>query len=212
MLIVIEGTSAAGKTTWCRRFAEGHALFEGEPSAPPEPPGASDPDPADPDGVSRYWIDANAWRWTVACEMSEKLGWVVCDTDPFKLHWTWTLWTGGLASSAYWEASREFSRSAFANGTLGLADLILFADLDPQTLCRQKANDPTRTRSRHEMHLRIAPALKRWYSAIAAIDPDRVQFRLPADGLQAEHLALGPRPVRSGTALFDRLMSELERF
>jgi hypothetical protein len=212
MLIAIEGASAAGKTTWCRRFARGRVLFEGEPSAPPEPPGASDPDPADACEASRYWIDVNARRWTEARERSERLGWTICDTDPFKLHLAWTLWTEGLASSAYWKASREFSRLAFANSTLGLADLILFADLDAETLRHQKANDPTRTRSRHEMHIRIAPALRRWYSAMAAIDPNRVQFRLPTDGLQAEHCALGPRSVRTGTALFDRHMGELDRY
>lgn len=211
MLIVIEGASAAGKTTWCRRFVGGRVLFEGEPAAEHEPAGASNPDPEDVRGAARYWVDVNARRWTTACAMAANLGWIACDTDPFKLHWTWTLWTEGLASSAYWEASREFNRLAFAKGTLGLADLILFADLDATTLRRQKTNDPTRTRSRHEMHVRIAPALKRWYSAMAAIDPDRVQFRLPADGLQAEHLALGPRPERSGTALFDCFMGELDR-
>ena len=211
MLIAIEGASAAGKTTWCRRFAAGRVLFEGEPPSGPEPAGASDPDPADVQGVARYWIDVNARRWTTACAMSAHLGWMACDTDPFKLHWTWTLWVEGLASSAYWNACRELSRLAFANGTLGLADLVLFADLDADTLRRQKANDPTRTRSRHEMHLRIAPALKRWYAAMAAIEPDRVLFRLPADGLQPAHLALGPRPERSGTALFDRFMNELRQ-
>jgi hypothetical protein len=184
VVIVIEGASAAGKTTWCRKFAGERVLFEGEPPAGPEPAGASDPDPADARGAARYWIDVNARRWTTACAMAANLGWMVCDTDPFKLHWTWTLWREGLASSAYWEACREFSRSAFAMGTLGLADLILFADADAETLRCQKANDPTRTRSRHDMHVRIAPALKRWYSAIAAIDPERVQFRLPAEGLQ----------------------------
>ena len=41
MLIVVEGASAARKTTWCRRFAADRALFEGEPATEPEPAGAS---------------------------------------------------------------------------------------------------------------------------------------------------------------------------
>jgi hypothetical protein len=211
MVIVIEGASAAGKTTWCRRFADGRALLEGEPPAGAEPVGASDPNPAEPRRVARYWTLANTRRWTTACAMADEHGWVACDTDPFKLHWTWTLWVNGLASSAYWEASREFSRSAFADRILGLPDLVLFADLDAATLRHQKANDPTRARVRHEMHIRIAPALKRWYRAMAALDPNRVQFDLPANGLGAAHLKLGPRPERTSAALFDRFMSELER-
>lgn len=211
MLIVIEGPSAAGKTTWCRRFADGRALLEGEPSAAPEPAGASDADPVDPRAVARYWIDTNARRWATACAMSDRLGWVACDTDPFKLHWTWTLWVEGLASSAYWEASRELSRSHFANETLGLPDLVFFADLDAATLRRNKARDPTRARTRHEMHIRIAPALKRWYCAMAELDPARVQFQLPPNGLEPPHLGLGRRPTRSGIAIFERFISLLDK-
>jgi hypothetical protein len=48
--------------------------------------------------------------------MAQRLGWVACDTDPFKLHWAWSLWIEGLASRAYWDACRELSRAAFADG------------------------------------------------------------------------------------------------
>jgi hypothetical protein len=210
MLIVVEGTSAAGKTTWCRRFAAGRALLEREPPTGPDPAGASDPDPADPVTVARFWADSNARRWRTACAMAERLGWVALDTDPFKLHWTWSLWVSGLASRAYWDASRETSRAAFADGALGLPDLVLFADLDAATLRRQKQSDMTRTRSRHEMHLCIAPALKRWYVAMAALDPERVRFALPT-GVSSALLRLGPRAERSGAALFDRFIAGLEK-
>jgi len=210
VIIVVEGTSAAGKTTWCRQFATSQVLCEGQPTPDPAPEGASDPNPGNPSAAAEYWVGVNARRWTTARDLSERLGWVVCDTDPFKLHWTWSLWVAGLASSEYWEASRHLFRSAFADGRLGLPDLVLFADLDPETLRRQKAGDPTRTRSRHDLHIRISAALKRWYLAMAALDPARVVFRLPANGLEIGHLQLGPRPQRSGAPLFDRLMAELD--
>lgn len=210
VLIVVEGASAAGKTTWCRRFAAGRALFEGEPPTAPAPAGASDPDPADPVAVARFWSESNASRWCTACAMGRSLGWVACDTDPFKLHWAWSLWVEGLASRPYWDACRELNRAEFGNGRLGLPDLVLFADLDATTLRRRKENDPTRTRSRHEMHIRIAPTLRRWYVAMAALDPDRVRFGLPATGLSPALLRLGPRPQRSGTVLFDRFIGALE--
>jgi hypothetical protein len=210
MLIVIEGSSAAGKTTWCRQFAGHQALLEGQPTPEPEPEGASDPNPQNPHAVAEYWAGVNARRWTTARDLSERLGWIVCDTDPFKLHWTWTLWIEGLASWDYWKASRHLFRQAFADGRLGLPDLVFFADLDPETLRRQKASDATRTRSRHGLHMRISPALKRWYLAMAALDPARVLFRLSANGLETGHLQLGPRPEHSGAPLFDRLMAELD--
>jgi len=185
-------------------------LLEGEPAANPSPPRASDRLPPDPLAVAEYWAKENARRWSKAREISERCGWVVCDTDPFKLHYSWTLWVTGLSSLEYWQRSLESSRRAFAYGRLGLPDLVFFADVGSDTLRRQKANDLTRTRSRHEMHIRICPALKRWYLAMAALDPARVEFRLPANGLEARHLQLGRRAIGSGAALFDRFMAELE--
>jgi hypothetical protein len=110
----------------------------------------------------------------------------------------------------YWQRSRELTRRAFEDGKLGLPDLVFFADLDVDTLRRQKASDLTRARHRHEMHILISPALKCWYRAMAALDPARVEFRLPVDGLEARHLRLGRRVAGSGAATFDRFMSVLE--
>jgi hypothetical protein len=210
VIIVVEGSSAAGKTTWCRQIPRDQVLFEGEPAANPSPSCAGDPLPPDPRAVAEYWANENARRWSTAREISERRGWVVCDTDPFKLHWTWALWVTGLSSLEYWQRSLAFFRRAFAEGELGLPDLVFFADLDAETLRRHKTSDQTRTRSRHEMHIRISPALKRWYLAVAALDPARVEFRLPVNGVETRHLKLGRRAEGSGAALFDRLVAELE--
>lgn len=211
MIIVVEGASAAGKTTWCRGMPREQVLFEGEPAANPAPPDASDRLPPDPLAVAEYWVGENARRWSTARAISERSGWVVCDTDPFKLHYSWTLWVTGLSSLEYWQRSREVSRQAFADRRLGLPDLVFFADVDADTLRRQKSADLTKTRSRHEMHILICPALKRWYLAMAALDPARVEFELPVNGPAARHLQLGRRAVGSGEALFDALMAELEK-
>jgi hypothetical protein len=128
----------------------------------------------------------------------------------FKLHWSWTLWVTGLSPLEYWQRCREVTRQEFEDGRLGLPDLVFFADLDVDTLRRQKAADPTRTRSRHETHILIAPALKCWYRAMPALDPVRVEFRLPVEGVEARLLRLGQRAAGSGSALFDRFMCELE--
>ena len=210
MIIVAEGASAAGKTTWCRKMPRDQVLFEGEPAANPAPPGASDRLPPDPLAVAEYWASENARRWSTARAISERCGWVVCDTDPFKLHYSWTLWVTGLSSLEYWQRSLEFSRQAFADGRLGLPDLVFFADVDADTLRRQKSADLMKTRSRHERHIRISPSLKRWYVAMAALDPARVEFQLPVNGPEAGHLQLGRRAAGSGAAVFDRFMAELE--
>jgi hypothetical protein len=186
-------------------------LFEGEPPIASPPSGASDHLPADPSAVAEYWASENARRWSTARDISDRYGWVVCDTDPFKLHWSWTLWVKGLSSLEYWQRCREVTRQAFEDGRLGLPDLVFFADLDAQTLRRQKAADLTRTRRRHEMHVSIAPALKRWYSAMAKLDPTRVQFGLPpSNGIEARHLRLGSRTGAPGAEVFDQFIAELD--
>ena len=207
MIIVIEGPSAAGKTTWCRRFAWDQMIPERS-----EREGAMAPDEAsDPVGCARYWVGNNAGRWSTAQKTAAERGWVACDTDPFKLHYSWTLWTTGVGARAYWIAAKEFCREAFGAERLGIADLVFYAGVDDATLRAQKAEDLTRTRSRHELHVRLAPALRRWYEAIDRLQPGRVQFLLPPAGMTGEILACGPRAERTGVVIFDRLMVELER-
>jgi hypothetical protein len=165
---------------------------------------------SDPVAAARYWARVNAQRWLAARNIEAKCDWVACDTDPFKLHYSWTLWKLGYASKEYWSASKEFCRNAFQAKALGIADLILYADLDEATLRAQKENDLTSSRTRFELHVRLGPALRRWYEAIDRLEPGRVLFQLPPSGLHRELLSLGRRTERTGTAIFNRLMSELD--
>jgi hypothetical protein len=52
--------------------------------------------------------------------------------------------------------------------------------------------------------------LLRWYRAIDELEPGRVRFGLPETGLTPDLLALGPRHVRSGAELFERLLARLD--
>ena len=207
MIIAIEGPSAAGKTTWCRRFAADRMIPERSKRE-----GALAPDQvADPDGCARYWIVNNAQRWSKAQQIATERGWVACDTDPFKLHFSWTQWTLGEGSLEYWTAAKEFCRDAFGARQLGIADVVMYADVNEATLRAQKAGDLTRTRSRHDLHIRLAPALRRWYEAIDRLEPGRVRYQLPPEGIDNAILAQGRRVERTGVVVFDRLMAELKR-
>jgi hypothetical protein len=72
MIIVIEGLSASGKTTWCQRHYPEITIPESSPL---------------PDLVTRpERVDArqelNDSRWGRAIEMEERRGIAVCDSDP----------------------------------------------------------------------------------------------------------------------------------
>jgi hypothetical protein len=201
VIIVVEGPSGAGKTTWCRAHGGRHALLESLPDHATVP--------TDDEGAARFWVERNIARWQEVLDRERRDGLVIVDTDPFKLHYVWSLWRTGRTSERAWTLQRDVARDAFAAGRYALADLFLVADVDEATLRDRRAKDPTRTRRNFDIHVRLRDATLRWYSVIERLEPGRVVFGLPA-ALTPAMLAKGQRRDRSGAALFDRLMLELE--
>jgi hypothetical protein len=201
VIVVVEGPSGAGKTTWCRRHGGAHALLEDLPDHSTVP--------QDSEKQARFWVDRNVARWKRVLERERRDGLVVVDVDPFKLHYVWTLWQSGQVPQREWDLQREASRAAFSAGEYALADLYLVSDIDEATLRARRDADTTRTRRGFDRHVLLRDSLLRWYRAIDALEPGRVRFELPETGLTPELLALGRRRVRSGAELFERLLTEL---
>jgi hypothetical protein len=201
VIVVVEGPSGAGKTTWCRAHGGRFALLEELPDHATVP--------AELEAQARFWVERNVARWKQVVQREKRDGLVVVDVDPFKLHYVWTLWRSGQASEREWDLQREASRAAFSAGEYALADLYLVSDIDEVTLRARRDADTTRTRRGFDTHVLLRPSLLRWYRAIDDIEPGRVLFSLPDSGLTPDLLAIGPRRVRSGSALFDRLMHAL---
>jgi hypothetical protein len=201
VIIVVEGPSGAGKTTWCRSHAGANALLEELPDHATVP--------TEPQAAARFWVERNVARWEQVLAREARDGLVVVDTDPFKLHFVWTLFRTGQVSEVEWTMQRDAARDAFATGRYALADLFLVANLDDAALRARRENDPTRTRRNFERHVLLRDSLLRWYSAIDRLEPGRVVFGLPSDGITPDLIAKGKRANRSGLDLFDQLMSEL---
>ena len=202
MNVVVEGPSGAGKTDWCRAHGGAHALLE-------EPPDHAAV-PRDLEGAARFWVERNVARWQQVLERERRDDLVVVDTDPFKLHYVWTLWRTGQASELEWTLQRDCAREAFVAGRYALADLFLVADAVEHELRARRAADRTRSRRNFERHVRLRDSLLRWYAGVDRIEPGRVILGLPDDGLDPTLLAKGPRRQRSGATLFDRLMRQLD--
>ena len=81
MIVVIEGPSVAGKTTWCRRHAP---QVVGECA-----PDGNEPDAGDPVAQTSLWSDVDCRRGQTALDLERNRQTVVCDTDPFRLHCPW---------------------------------------------------------------------------------------------------------------------------
>ena len=201
MIVVVEGASGAGKTTWCRTHAGANALLETLPDHATVP--------TEPRAAALFWVERNIARWQDVLEREARDGLVVVDTDPFKLHYVWTLFKTGQASELQWTLQRDAAREGFAAGRYALADLFLVSDVDAATLRARRDADPSRTRRNFEHHIQLRDSLLRWYRAIDRLEPGRVVFGLPAGGLTPDLLAKGKRSTRSGPDLFDRLMIEV---
>ena len=104
---------------------------------------------------------------------------------------------------------RAAARAAFAAERYALADIFLVADVDAGTRRVRRAADATRTRRNFEVHAKLHDTIIAWYRAIDRLEPGRVVFGLPPEGITPELLAHGKRERRSGLDLFDRLMREL---
>lgn len=117
MIVVVEGISAAGKTSWCRNHAQG---FVAETF-----PADRHVQPLQGQATAQYWTDWNARHWQDALSLETTNGLAVCDTDPLKLHYLWGLWQIGEAPETQWRHQLETTRRTIENRELGFADLYL---------------------------------------------------------------------------------------
>jgi len=201
VIIVVEGPSGAGKTTWCRAHGGRYTLLESLPDHAAVP--------TDPHAAATFWLERNVARWHEVVDREARDGLVVVDTDPFKLHFVWTLFQTGQASALDWTMQRDAARGAFAEGRYALADVYVVSDIDAETLRAWRDADSSRTRRNFERHVRLRDALLGWYRAIDQLEPGRVVFGLPDEGITRAMLAKGKRTTKLGPEMFDRLMGVL---
>ena len=202
MIVVVEGPSAAGKTTWCRRHFPAQTVWEA-------PAGAAPSREDDPEQAARYWLQRNEQRWAAALALEMERGLAVCDTDPFKLHYAWSLLQVGELSRSAWEVEARRHRESFAAGRLGLADLLLVSIPESSALASRREGDRSRTRRHFALHARLAEPLRSWYRAIEMLDAERVVWEHPPAGLPRERLALGSRARPTDAGAIDAILEQL---
>lgn len=201
MIIVVEGISAAGKTTWCRSHAKPYLIPETFP----------DDRKAQPDtgqGTAQYWTDWNVKRWREALAIERAKGHAVCDTDPLKLHYSWSLFQVGELPKSQWQLQSQASRQAICERRLGFVDAYFVKIIDPITARQQSDADPSRVRDRFDLHVRLQPSLIRWYTLLNEVIGGRVHWELPDGGLPLN--ILPPNRIRYDVAAFDSFVSLLE--
>jgi len=160
MIVVVEGISGSGKSTWCARHGGSHVVPEnGRLAVAPDRA-------ADPTGAAAFWAERNIDRWQAALAVERTTGHALCDTDPLKLHYVWCLWRIAEAPERDWSLELAATRQTIADGWIGFADSYLVADTDVATAQRYAMSDAKRRRSNFDLHARLRPALLEWYTAL----------------------------------------------
>jgi hypothetical protein len=196
VIVVVEGPTAAGKTMWCRRQV-GRFVPEYTPTGN---------EPADGQALARHWARVSMARWADAEELERADGVAFCDTDPVKLHYAWGMAALGLAPRAQFDRELAVLRVAFRMGRLGFADAVLVGLPDLATLQRQRDEDATRRRRNFATHVQLREPLRQWYTALDSLDPGRVVWDLPAEGVPK---LPEPRADRTSADLLDALIDAL---
>ena len=202
MIVTVEGPSAAGKTTWIydhfdSAFIDDELKVEDAPNSE-----------TSIDKVAEFWADVSKERWASVCTKEAENGMVICDADPFKLHYVWSLWSIGKVGVERWQAEKLATRNLFARGELGVSDLILINIPSQTVLEAQARNDLNRLRPSFNLHAQLSEPLRHWYEAIELLDPQRVQWAFPASDIDKIR-QIGSRDVRSGIEIFDAIMANL---
>ncbi|MDW9540576.1 hypothetical protein GOB07_32160 [Sinorhizobium meliloti] len=201
MIVVVEGVSAAGKTTWCRSHGQSYLIPETFPAD-------RKAQPLTGIATAQYWTDWNAKRWGDALQMERQKGRAICDTDPLKLHYSWCLCQIGALPKRQWELQLQTTRTALQEERLGFADAYFVKVIDYLTAKQQCEEDTSRVRDRFELHFRLQPFLVRWYELLEKALGGRVLWRLLDDGLPAD--ATLASELRYDINVFDRFVSSLE--
>ncbi len=197
MIVVVEGPSAAGKSSWVA--ARGSDNVIGESGR------VEVPDDLSGDRLATFWVEANCRRWAEAIRVEAKCGVALCDTDPLKLHYAYCLARIGAGPWEDFDIGITKATDAVRQQRLGLADIVLVSTPDDETLERQRDSDPSRRRRNFDLHRQLGPPLSDWYSTLDRLDPGRICWRFPTTT---------PEPVareRYNVDLFQAWMNLLPR-
>jgi hypothetical protein len=196
VIVVVEGPTAAGKTSWCRRQV---GRFVGEYAM-------TGNEPADGQALARHWARVGMRRWAEAEQLERADGIAFCDGDPLRLHYSWGMAALGLAPRAQFDRELAVARVAFRTGRLGLPDAVLVGLPDTVALQARRVDDTTRRRRTVATHVQLREPLRQWYAALDDVEPGRVIWELPADGVPK---LPEPRLDRTSPELLDALVDAL---
>ncbi len=95
----------------------------------------------------------------------------MCDTDPLKLHYSWSLWRIGAGSRLVLQRQVDAYREMMGGHRIGFADAYLVSIPDPEVLELRRTGDRGRRRRNFALHARLGEPLREWYARRCARAP-----------------------------------------
>jgi hypothetical protein len=198
MIVAIEGASAAGKTTWCRRYFPDHVSEAPETIAAPDLF-------ANPAEVGQFWVNHAIESWQKALTLEREQGIAVCDGDPFHLYYSWALWKSGALTPELFNIESALYREAFNKQQIGFADHVLWLDVPGEELRRRAQADSTRRRRRHELYLALVPWVRSWFVIRESLLPGTVHAL--QDEFRVDELNPAANTHRYDTRAMERMLA-----
>lgn len=164
-IVCLEGTSAVGKSTTCKVFAEinnayvveeTHFLFG----------------PTNLTGIElvNWHLECQIKRWQIALEKSREYEFVLLDGDIFKL---WYDWVYGYDEKMFEYESNYFRQKIISN-EISFPHCYVVLWSDEAELRKRKESDKTRRRGGFEKHLKLVEPQIKYFNALNACVPDYV--------------------------------------
>lgn len=166
MRICIEGPSAVGKTTLCKKLKQEYGAYIIHETIVKPIPSLT------PYEQAMYYLDQELARWKLSEKINKNL--VVFDSDPLK-----SLWFNWAYSYIHCLSLKEldgFFRDKIVGMELGFMDLYIVLNADDKELIKRKENDVHRARPEFEWVQRSNEYRNSYYNFIKSMFPENVLF------------------------------------
>ncbi|WP_282940155.1 chloramphenicol acetyltransferase [Paenibacillus sp. RC67] len=208
-IICLEGTSAVGKTTTCRMFAEKYDAYVVEEThflfnRPTNMQGAQ---------LVDWYLDCQIKRWHIALEKSKEHPYVLLDGDVFKL---WYDWVYGLDDKQF-EYESNYFRKKLVSGELAFPHAYVLLWSEEPELRKRKEADKTRGRGSFEKHLKLVEPQIKFFTALNEVVPNYVGIHKAVTVEEnvlytKKHVGNSPGVMREvSLALFDFMVEYLRK-
>jgi deoxyadenosine/deoxycytidine kinase len=164
-IVCLEGTSAVGKSTTCKEFADKYNAYVVEETyflfGPTKLQGID---------LLNWHLESQLKRWKIALEKSTEYEYVLLDGDVFKL---WYDWVYGFDNKMF-EYESEYFRHKIISNEVSFPHSYIVLWADEAELRKRKESDKTRRRGGFEKHLKLVDPQIKFFKALNEFVPEYV--------------------------------------